>query len=233
MAIHREELLPGGVQDRNAGNAGDLGKHGVYLSLLATLRRTPPWRGALDVIEAHAGKGLYLPGHDQWHTFQEIDHQEHVPLVSAQIAVLAPEPVGVGSIRGLHPDERPYAGSSVLHASVLSSSPNRSLVCYDHDANVRQTLTRVLGEPRFDSIRDQVAILDPGQQSEPVILNALQSGMYGRSHVLHPRGSGCRDRPEIGLPRWPRGLPGLGPRGPPGAAAPLRLPAVAGVLDAH
>jgi hypothetical protein len=174
------------VQDGNAGNAGDLGKHGAYLSLLATLRRTPPWRGALDVIEAHAGKGLYVPSHAQWRTFQELGHQEHVPLVSAQIAVTAPEPVGIGPILDLQADEYPYAGSSVLHASVLSSCPNRSLVCYDRDANVRETLQRVLGEPCFDAIRGQVAILNPGRQgSEPVILKALQGGTYGRSHVLH------------------------------------------------
>jgi len=177
------------VQDGNAGNAGDLGKHGVYLSLLAALRRTFPWRGVLNVIEAHAGKGLYVSRQTHWRAFQEMDqHQKHVlhvPLLSAQIAVMAPEPVGVGPIVDLEPGECPYAGSSVLHASVLSSSPNRSLVCYDHCANVRETLQRVLQEARFDAIRDQVEILDPGGQSEPVILEALQAGRYGRSHVLH------------------------------------------------
>ena len=186
MAIHRTELLSGGKQDKNAGNSGDLGKHCAYLSLLATLRRTSPWRGALDLIEAHAGKGLYVPAHFHWRTFQEMDLEGHIPLVSAQVAVLAPAPVGVGPILDLQADEHPYAGSSLLHASVLRASPHRSLVFYDCEANVRKTLTRVFEEPCFDAIRDQVEILNPGPQgSEPVILEALRGGRYGRSHVVH------------------------------------------------
>jgi hypothetical protein len=43
----------------------------------------------------------------------------------------------------------------------------------------------MLSEPRFDVIRGQVEIPILEDQSEPVILEALQGGRYGRSHVLH------------------------------------------------
>jgi hypothetical protein len=185
MPIRHDELLPEGLQDRNAGNAGDLGKHGVYLSLLETLRRTPPWSGGLQVVEAHAGKGLYAAGDPQWKRFQEKGHRENAPLVNLQRAVLGPQPFGVGPILGLPAGDNPYVGSSVLHASLLSDCPGSSLVCYDCDPNVRCTLQRVLEEACFRSVRSRVEILDPFGQSEPVVLEKLRHGCYGRRHVLH------------------------------------------------
>ena len=185
MPIRHDELLPEGQQDRNAGNAGDLGKHGVYLSLLETLRRTPPWSGGLQVVEAHAGKGLYAAGHSQWKRFQEMGHGEHSPLVNLQHAVLGPPPIGVGPILGLPAGNNPYVGSGLLHANLLRGSPDSSLVCYDCNPNVRSTLQRVLEEACFTVVRGRVEILDPGGQSEPVVLQKLQDGCYGRRHVLH------------------------------------------------
>jgi hypothetical protein len=186
MTISSNEILPGGIQDANSGNAGDLGKHGAYLSLLAELRQHTPWRHDLQVVEAHSGKGLYAPAHVDWGVFEDFTHPEKVPLIVAQMSITGPEPVGIGPIAGLPPEAVAYAGSTLLNSRVLNTVRTRSLVCYDRKPNVRITLERVLREPCFDTIRQDVAIVDPGQHgSEPVVLDALRAGAYGQSHVLH------------------------------------------------
>ena len=50
------------VENRNAGNGGDLVKHTVYLALLRHLLAQDPWSKALFLRECHAGRGLYEIG---------------------------------------------------------------------------------------------------------------------------------------------------------------------------
>ena len=47
------------IENRNAGNGGDLVKHTVYLTTLEYLLTHLPWSNELRVRECHAGRGMY------------------------------------------------------------------------------------------------------------------------------------------------------------------------------
>src|SRR5271167_4312583 len=47
------------IENRNAGNGGDLMKHTVYLVTLRFLLGHEPWRQGLRLRECHAGRGIY------------------------------------------------------------------------------------------------------------------------------------------------------------------------------
>lgn len=50
---------PANIENRNAGNGGDLVKHTVYLALIRNLVAQEPWNKGLLLRECHAGRGVY------------------------------------------------------------------------------------------------------------------------------------------------------------------------------
>ena len=63
LRLHARDFQGPSVQNQNAGNGGDLVKHSVYLALL---RRAPGGHRELHVVEAHAGKGVYVPAAEEY-----------------------------------------------------------------------------------------------------------------------------------------------------------------------
>src|SRR4051794_24446380 len=127
--LDRSDLGPAGTPDKNAGNSGDLGKHSAYLSLLGELRSQQPWSEELHLVEGHCGKGIYASTSPHWRDFQNQATLGGSPLLAAEQSILGPPPGGVGTISNLQRGERPYAGSSVLHAHALQALPRRGLTC--------------------------------------------------------------------------------------------------------
>jgi 23S rRNA A2030 N6-methylase RlmJ len=63
---------PGNIENRNAGNGGDLVKHTVYLTVLDYLLARVPWSSMLRIRECHAGRGMYaIPANDLRHGLLE------------------------------------------------------------------------------------------------------------------------------------------------------------------
>ncbi len=56
---------PTNIENRNAGNGGDIVKHTVYLAALRFLLQQEPWKHGLNLRECHAGRGIYqIPNDD-------------------------------------------------------------------------------------------------------------------------------------------------------------------------
>lgn len=97
------------MQDKNAGNSGDLVKHIVYLALLRELARAST--GAKPhVIEAHGGKGVYVSAHPHLLKARRLEHFAPSTLGRAQAACFQRAPAGFGQVTGLANGEIAYAG---------------------------------------------------------------------------------------------------------------------------
>lgn len=185
MTLHLTELQSRSNQDRNAGNGGDVIKHSVYLALLDELRHHDPWRCELHVVEAHAGKGVYvLPTarefvREGWLT----ETSQQCKLCAAQREAFGPAPDGLGRIDGLMPGEYPYAASAVLQAFAIRDLPQKSLLLMDRDSGVTKTLTRVLSEPAFRGLTSDV--LRTRRSSEEELLDRFSRSCFGARHVVH------------------------------------------------
>ncbi len=183
--LARTDLLSPSVQDKNAGNSGDLVKHICYLALLRELAHgaSPPEN--LQVVEAQGGKGVYVSAHHHLLKAQRCELYAASTLGRAQAACFAPPPAGLGDVAGLNAGEVVYAGSAALHGRALADGLSSSLTLLDSDAGVRTVLGRVFSERCFSGVRAQVAIVDLGGPSEQTILSLLRGGHYRSTHVLH------------------------------------------------
>ena len=187
MTINRNEILSGGVQDRNAGNAGDLGKHTCYLSLLAALQEVEPWCRTLHIVERTLAKGCTFPRTSTG------SHSVTPPTRNGTLFFLpsgpswVPNPPDSVQSRGSLRERCLMPARHCFTPVALKAVPHRSIVCYDHDANVRQTLRRILQEPSFAIIARDITVIDVpvGGHSEPLTLAALRADLYGKSHLLH------------------------------------------------
>ncbi len=185
MGLRRSDLTSESRQNKNAGNSGDLLKHSAYLALAHELVRRSPWRDELRVLEAHAGKGVYAATSSHLRTARSLPGYGESPLGRAQADAFADPPAGLGQITGLAEDELPYAGSAVLHALELAGVPRRTLILMDHDLEVRETLSRVFEEPALRPAASGLELVDPGERSEPSVLQSLEDGRYLPTYVLH------------------------------------------------
>ena len=187
MGLHVRDLKRSG-QDKNAGNGGDVIKHSIYLALLDVLCAHTPWCDELHVVEAHAGKGVYVPGAAAHVKAAEDRDMRQSKLCAAQERAFRPSPAGLGSIEGMNADEEhAYAASAVLHAFALRDlpkKPKKSLLLMDCNDKVRKTLERVFAEPAFNRFDPPPRVL-PTESSEKDLLDRFRRLCFGGSHVVH------------------------------------------------
>src|SRR4051812_6660128 len=122
--LKREDLVAPSVQDRNAGNSGDLVKHTAYLALVHELARTAKER--VHVVEAHGGKGVYVSSHRHLTAAQQLPGFGESPLGRAQ-SLCFDSTQGLGPVLDLHSGETAYAGSGALHARIVREGGASSL----------------------------------------------------------------------------------------------------------
>ncbi|HEV7674981.1 MAG TPA: hypothetical protein VGQ12_10660 [Candidatus Angelobacter sp.] len=143
---------PENVENKNAGNGGDLVKHTVYLATLQFLLRQPPWLESLRLRECHAGRGIYRISGEQGRgkrlsaLFSKPANGESILLHDAQREIL-------GRL-GCWPDVGAriqwYAGSAAINASALGNSHELyQLDAYEAEPATRRILRSVLAEPRL------------------------------------------------------------------------------------
>jgi hypothetical protein len=183
--LTRNDLLSPSLQDKNAGNSGDLIKHISYLALLHELVHSRSHTPQPHIVEAHGGKSVYVSTHRHLVKARQLDHYGGSTLGRAQAACFAPAPSGLGPISGLQPGEIAYAGSGALHARAVIDGLSSSLSVMDSDQGVRNIVGHVFSEPCFSGVRAQLQIQDPAGQSEPEVLSRLRRGGFGSGHVLH------------------------------------------------
>jgi hypothetical protein len=138
---------PANVENRNAGNGGDLVKHTVYLATLSLMRRRKPWSQGLLLKECHAGRGIYrIPSGDARCQLLSCLYSDpiagHVLLQNAQRSILR--------TLGCWPSGREavqwYAGSALINAATLAEdlhSPNR-MELYEYQPDTREILRSAL-----------------------------------------------------------------------------------------
>ena len=179
--MHARDFQSPSVQNQNAGNGGDLVKHSVYLALLDTFRAG---HRELHVMEAHAGKGVYVPAAEEYARAAKDTAVRKSVLGTAQENAFRPAPDGLGSIEGTRDGEYAYAASAVLHAFALRDLPKKSLLLMDSDPSATATLTRLFDEPaflRFDP-RPRVHTEAP---SEEALINRFHRSCFGENHIVH------------------------------------------------
>ena len=92
MGLHRQDFQSPSDQNSNAGNGGDIIKHSVYLAVLDELCARERWRGELHVVEAHAGKGVYVPAAREYAKAANDCGMRQSKLCAAQERVFRPAP---------------------------------------------------------------------------------------------------------------------------------------------
>jgi hypothetical protein len=156
---------PENIENRNAGNGGDLGKHTVYLAVLEYLLQHQPWSTGLRARECHAGRGMYeIPAGDSSRRrpllerlYEPLDAQVGVPLHDVQ----------QGSQRALRtwPEEPGafawYSGSAVVNAWCLGNAARGEhlLELYELAPATRAILRAVFADPGLDLPRATVRVL--------------------------------------------------------------------------
>ncbi len=137
---------PENVQNKNAGNEGDLVKHTVYLATLRFLLTRQPWRDELRLRECHAGRGIYsIPDPDPRHRRRLLECL-YSPSVSASGLLLHDAQRAVQTSLGCWPD-RPgrlnwYAGSPLLNIWRLGTkrTGKRLAEFYEFEPSTRSKL---------------------------------------------------------------------------------------------
>jgi len=113
---------PENIENRNAGNGGDLVRHTVYLAVLRFLLGREPWSKGLVLRECHAGRGIYrIPATDPrlrlllclW---TDPEAGSEVLLHRAQRLVLGGLRCWRNPLDGFHW----YAGSALINAFTLA-----------------------------------------------------------------------------------------------------------------
>jgi hypothetical protein len=140
---------PENIENRNAGNGGDLVKHTVYLTVLDYLLARPPWSGELRIRECHAGRGIYaIPAEDPRRALLECLYDPTasdigIPLHDIQRASQA--------ALGIWPEKARnfswYSGSAVLNAWRLAQAERAKhrLDLYEFAPKTRDILRALFG----------------------------------------------------------------------------------------
>jgi hypothetical protein len=105
------------IENRNAGNGGDLVKHTVYLTVLDYLLARDPWSKGLRIRECHAGRGIYaIPSDDSRQALLECLYAP----VARDIGIPLHDIQRVSQVAlGIWPEKARlgwYSGSAVLNA---------------------------------------------------------------------------------------------------------------------
>jgi hypothetical protein len=139
---------PANIENRNAGNGGDLVKHTVYLALLRYLLAHEPWSEGLLLRECHAGQGVYLIADGDSRSrllsclYSDPTGSSQVLLQSAQRSALDALGCWQSGAERLHW----YAGSALINAIALGDiqSNSHKLELYEWLPETRQILRSVL-----------------------------------------------------------------------------------------
>ena len=154
-------------QNKNAGNAGDLVKHTVYLAVIDSLLQADPWRGHLRVRECHAGRGLYpISSGDRRMRWLKVlcdpvDDDNGCLLHDQQRAAQRALRVWPGDLRGL----QWYAGSAVLNTQRLAVASGRHRIeLYERDPATRRILASALEKLHTDTVEVCVSTEPDGER---------------------------------------------------------------------
>ena len=150
------------IENKNAGNGGDLVKHTVYLATLQFLLRQPPWHESLRLRECHAGRGIYRILGEQGRgkglsaLFSKPATGESILLHDAQREILAR--------LGCWPDAGAtiqwYAGSAAINAFALGNDSQNlhQFDAYEAEPATRHILRTLLMDRRL-SLPKQTRVL--------------------------------------------------------------------------
>ena len=153
---------PINIENRNAGNGGDLVKHTVYLATLQFLLRQPPWRENLRLRECHAGRGVYRisgeRGRDKGLTalFSTPAKNKSILLHNAQREILG----RLGCWRDARVMIQWYAGSATINAFALGNDSQNlhQFEAYEAEPATRHILRALLMDRQL-SIPKQTHVL--------------------------------------------------------------------------
>ena len=158
---------PHNRQNKNAGNAGDLVKHTVYLAVIDRLLQADPWRDHLRVRECHAGRGLYpIPSGDRRTRWLKVlcdpvDGENGVLLHDQQRAgqrALRVWPRDLGSLGW-------YAGSAVLNTQRLAAASGQHRIeLYEREPDTRRILALALEKLHADTVEVCVSAEPDGER---------------------------------------------------------------------
>jgi 23S rRNA A2030 N6-methylase RlmJ len=157
---------PENIENRNAGNGGDLVKHTLYLTTLRFLLSREPWSNGLLLRECHAGRGVYrIPDGDKRARllsalFTKPSDGEPVLLQNAQRNIL-------GALE-CWPNGKTiqwYAGSALINAYALAkrSQGSHRLEFYELDHGTRRILRAVLADAAARGLRLPASIVTEGE----------------------------------------------------------------------
>jgi hypothetical protein len=161
---------PLNIQNRNAGNGGDLVKHTVYLATLRFLLAQEPWKKGLRLRECHAGRGIYyIPNADPRRRllsclYSDPANGDAILLHNAQCKILA--------TLAKWPDARKatkwYAGSALLNAFALAENyiSLHAVDLYEREHETRQVLRMVLANTSLYQQLSMRVLPEPEQEGE-------------------------------------------------------------------
>lgn len=160
---------PANIENRNAGNGGDLVKHTVYLSTLRFLLTHEPWSQGLYLRECHAGRGIYhIPNGDARCRllsclYSNPASTDTILLQSNQSRILGALGCWPDVVEGL----QWYAGSALINAFALADAhPGlHTLDLYEQQPQTRRILRSVLTNMNFQA-RLSVSVLSGEEQDQ-------------------------------------------------------------------
>lgn len=161
---------PFNIQNRNAGNGGDLVKHTVYLATLRFLLAREPWKKGLRLRECHAGRGIYcIPNDDPRRQllsclYSDPANGDAILLHNAQrkiLAMLAKWPDAGEATKW-------YAGSALLNAVALAEKYIilHAVDLYERQHETRQVLRMVLANTSLHQQLSLRVLPEPEQEGE-------------------------------------------------------------------
>jgi len=144
------------IENRNAGNGGDLVKHTVYLAVLRSLLRQDPWSKGLLLRECHAGRGAYrMPEGDSrcrllscLYSSSTADAPILLQAQSSILGALGCWPSGAEALQW-------YAGSALVNAHALcwGNANCHKLELYEWLPETRRILRAVLDAAQPGALR--------------------------------------------------------------------------------
>jgi hypothetical protein len=179
-----KSLTDTNVENRNAGNGGDLVKHTVYLVTLQFLLKHPPWNQGMRLRECHAGRGIYkiARGDSRLRTFSALFSKTSVAplvLVETQRKILRHLGCWPDSANGVHW----YAGSALMNALTLAHAESHvhEVDLYEWEPETRRILRAVVKDMPVES-QVELRILPGEEKDQPFDGEAYIEEQIGEWH---------------------------------------------------
>ncbi len=161
------------LQNKNAGNGGDLVKHTVYLATLDFLLNRKPWSQGMNLRECHAGRGIYyVSGEHKSRTLLSCLHSIRTPaeatlLQSSQSRILRSLACWPDCVQNVEQRVEWYVGSALINAQRLADDPgSHTLDLYELLPETRKSLRCALTDMQlptelsWDVLSDKDGIKD-------------------------------------------------------------------------